>query len=761
MTRIDIDLWAGDSLGHQMETSAGPLSAALRHDPLEISGNGRATLPARAYEPLISIAPARDLEDETWEVLVEEVTPGPPADFTTLNPLFFAPFSEKAGFLPALVPPTGPGGQTANALTLRLRVRVDGTLRTLADSAGLLLVRYSEGRFARLLAVTQAETVRTRRLTREVAARRSLSHARGFLLDRIGRELAVPRFEDRISLKGDDLIVTPERESDDGYRNRLAIYRPWLMPTRGKLLERLNGPDAPLAVAGAPDRFDVLETDNPFMISMKVFGVGQTQAQGEAIRANYLQYLRDTTLIDPVRNVPAARHLSQVARHEEQQLRQRLRARLSFDTAGERSMAPWLARAFDRLVRVLDHLGVAGTVRIVRAQDNSGGSRFELGLAAEARALPAALVTGVRNAIQAGPSPTAERDVAGVLADLAGADLTAADGAWLYRACGFRTVAALSGGRLLLSHISMGNLQIEGTDGLDRMDGRVGQRFQAQLNLEVGNIDLALANALAGGQGGWPAGVEDWAVTAPSQANAALAGIAAPGLPQDDVFAAMGLPPPSSANGFRQSLANYPAHSYRVLRLGALATAALSAADQSAADRLGLIADTLGANGAASLVLLRTAGGLVLVVGSIGLPQIGTNIGPRRSSDFFWSGSVLSDGHRIRLSGQGTRSHVRAIGDGLYAVTVLAYSRIGETDPFEYRVSLPPGDLLDHPQYEMLMNMLARHYPIGVEVNTWSIRRRNVALDGADARPLTPRLSRNYRPYRRPRFLGSGDAPET
>lgn len=757
MSRIDIDLWAGDSLGHQRETSAGPLSAALRYDTLEIAANGRITLPAQSYEPLVSVAPARDLGDEAWEIEVQRADPGPPAVLTPLEPLRFAPFSEQAGFLPALVPQVGPGGRTGSAIVLRLRVKVNSSFLPLAQTADHLVVRYSEGNFARLLAVTQSETLRTRRLAREIAARRSLAMAKGFLLDRVGRELAVPRMEDSIAVKAGEMLITPDRETDDGYRNRLALYRPWLMPTRAKAQERLNGPAAPLSLVGAPDQFGVLETDNPFMVAMKVFGVGQNQAQGVQIRANYLNYLRETTLIDPVTNVPAARHLPQAARVDEQQMRLRLRARLNFDTATKRGMAPWLARAFDRLVRTLSHLGVAGSLNLVRAQDDAGGSRYELGLAAELKPLAAGLVNGVRAAVQAGPAPAPDAEIAGVLAALRAENLSAADGAWLFRACGFRTVAALSGGRMLLSHVSLGNLQIEGPDGLERGTARAGTAFTAKLQPEVGNIDLALAHALAGGDAGWPAGVDDWTVVAPSQAIAALAGIAAPGLPQAAAFEAMGLSPPAQPAAFRQSLTNYPGHSYRVLSLGPAATATLSANNSLAVDGLGLIADTMGSNGAASLALLATTAGLVLVVSSIGLPQIGTNIGPRRSSDFFWSGAVLSQGDFVQLAGQGTRTLVKAVGNGLYAVTTLAYSRIGATDPYEWRVTLPPGEILTHPQYEMLMNTLDRLHPIGVEINTWSIRRRNVALDGTTARPLTPRLSRSFRPYRRARFQGSGD----
>ena len=757
MSRIDIDAWAGDSLGHQRDTAAGPLAAALRYDALTIGANARATVPAGAYEPLVMIAPAVDLGDEEWVVEITRIAPAPQ---TALEPVRFAAFSEIDGFLPYMAPAVGADHTLADALVLRLRVRRDGALVPAAETRNLLRVRYAEGRFAKLLAITQGETLRTRRLGREIAARRTLEHARGFMLDRIGRELAVPRLEDEVTVKSGEIVVSAARESDDDYRNRLGIYRPYLVPTRSAVLDRLNGAGSPLQAAGAPSDFDIREDDNPFMVSFKVFGVGGTANEGRQIRARYLKYLRDTTLIDPVRNVPTMRHLPSLQRQREQAMRLRLRGRLQFDATTTRSMAPWLARAFDRAVRCLDHLAVAGALRIVRCQEDAGGSRFELGLAAELHPLPAGMVSAIRTAIEAGPAmPAGDRELEGVLAELADTNRSDPAGTWFFRACGFRTVAPLSGGRLLLSHISMGNLQLEGPDGLDLVAARSGTEFSAKMQPEGNNIDMALANALAGGATGWPAGVDDWTVVPPSGTNAALAGLDDPGLPQQAVFDEMGLGLPGDIAAFRQSLNSYPAHVFRVLQLGAGLSGILSANDNMAVDRMGLLADTLGANGAASMVVLKTTGGLVLIVGSIGLPQIGTSIGPRRSSDFFWSGTVVSGGSHVTLRGQGTRTIVKAIGAGVFAATTLAYSRIGGTDPFEWRVTLPPDAVLDYAQYEILMNLLDRTYPVGVEINTWTIRRRNVALDGVHPQPLSPRMSRSYRPFLRRRFQGSGDAP--
>jgi hypothetical protein len=53
------------------------------------------------------------------------------------------------------------------------------------------------------------------------------------------------------------------------------------------------------------------------------------------------------------------------------------------------------------------------------------------------------------------------------------------------------------------------------------------------------------------------------------------------------------------------------------------------------------------------------------------------------------------------------------------------------------------------------MNVLERAFPIGVEINTFSVRRRHVDLDGDGIPdPLPPAAARTYRPFHRPRQRG-------
>jgi hypothetical protein len=87
---------------------------------------------------------------------------------------------------------------------------------------------------------------------------------------------------------------------------------------------------------------------------------------------------------------------------------------------------------------------------------------------------------------------------------------------------------------------------------------------------------------------------------------------------------------------------------------------------------------------------------------------------------------------------------------GPAAIIALGYARRGLTDPYEYRVELPDAARLTIRQYEYLMNVLQHSFPIGVEINTFSIRQDHVDLDGdglADALP--PALFRSFRQFRR------------
>jgi hypothetical protein len=81
--------------------------------------------------------------------------------------------------------------------------------------------------------------------------------------------------------------------------------------------------------------------------------------------------------------------------------------------------------------------------------------------------------------------------------------------------------------------------------------------------------------------------------------------------------------------------------------------------------------------------------------------------------------------------------------------------------PFEIRVSLPDDDtLLDLEKYEFLMNLFERAHPLGVIVDTRGLRSRIDADGDGTAEPLSPSLSRTFRPYRQLRRAGASGSDE-
>ena len=758
---FDIDRWSGDFMGQHADTIAGPLSSTLRHEDLSVDNQGRVTVPAGSYAPLLWISPKDDLGDETINVEISQLAPAPIA---RLDALEFAPYSERGGYIPYLAPTTGPGEKTSVAFTYQVVARRGGRVVPKAQIKNQIKVRVTNGRFAKLMAFTQLETLRVRRLGREIAARRTLFGAVGNGLDRIGRELAVPRMDDRIDVKNGEMLVHQEPETDAAYRRRLGIYRPFFMPTRNAVLNQLNSAHSILRETGFDANFDVLETDNPFMIGFKIVAVGETEAAAHRARLNYLNYLRDTVLIDAAKNVPATRHLPSRQRKREQAMRNRLRAGLEFETGIERSIAPWLAVAFDRLVRLAAHLGIT-TVKwkILQAQSDASDSRFELGLCARIKAPTASDAQAFRTRIDAARPPVDDPEIAGVLATLQAGNTQSNDAAWLFLACGFRTFQPVQAGQVIVSHASLGPLNITGPDVMTFHQGRAGVGLHARLNNNNGSApDLALANALGALAQNWPNTLANWTVLTQAQTTAAFEHMGKPDSDLGPLLKSIGLTPPANFGDFASAFKSYPRHVFRILTFDGSMGAALAGQFDAASDLLGDIADTLGSNGASAMTFVAIAGQLALIVSSIGLPQVGTNLGPRRSSDFFWNVQAVSTpkgAGRMRLTGQGTRALLKANKEGVYAVTCLAYSRIGKTDPFEWRITLPRDAVLTYPQYEILMNMLSRMFPVGVEVNTWDIRRHNVALDGITQQALSPRLSRSYRPFKRSRFNGTGDTP--
>ena len=89
-------------------------------------------------------------------------------------------------------------------------------------------------------------------------------------------------------------------------------------------------------------------------------------------------------------------------------LRASLRQSYAFDSA--HGVAPPLAAALDRAGRVCRALGSSIVWQVTRAQDDAGGSRYELGLGVDVDWPTPAQATDLRNRVlDTGRAPTGDR----------------------------------------------------------------------------------------------------------------------------------------------------------------------------------------------------------------------------------------------------------------------------------------------------------------------------------------------------------------
>ena len=222
-----------------------------------------------------------------------------------------------------------------------------------------------------------------------------------------------------------------------------------------------------------------------------------------------------------------------------------------------------------------------------------------------------------------------------------------------------------------------------------------------------------------------------------------------------NAFRAAGLPAIVAPATIVEQLKRLPPELVETIRLDSAQASAILAGQVTAANKLRDLADILRTNGIASVLpLVPAAGEVVLVVATIGLPGAGLNLADRRSAGFRWY-VVPIQGAGGDIGAVGARTLFSPAEAGLLAIVVVGYRRGAATDPYEYGVELPPSALLNLTQYEFLMNVLEHTHPLGVEVNTFAIRRQHVDLDeDGKPDPLTPSISRTFRPFRRRRHRG-------
>ena len=778
----------GASHRHMAASLTAPLKAGAADERLDVDAGGRVTLASAWFRPLLIAAPRLPVPpSETLRLRATRDPDGPAPE--SLPPLEWAAHTEAGTFLPLYLPPTAPGGRTTEDVLLELTLEREdtetGAITPLppAEVAAALVVHATGGNTGRLLFALAAEKGRIRRQAREIAAARSLATARGGALDRHGADLGVERFRDRLvwNAERDELVTEPRPggEPDAEYRRRLALYRPFYAGTKAGLTARL--------AAVHPD-FGVIEEDSEFAVALHLIETGAGPH-----RARFLDYIRAVYLVYPANNPAAnARHaarlLSSAQRDQMLALRQRLRD--NWTLAGNPGFAPNLAAALDRAGRALRALGVpAEELSVTRAQDDAGGSRYELGLGCDVAAVPEASWNAARATLLARGWPeTTDAETVRLLNRLADRGEEALptgaedpEGSWLLDACGMATRHPLGGGQVYVSHLPAYGLTVTGPSQVPlRMSVPLEAHWQAPG--DAGGAHEALAAGLASTLAAWiDAGGAPWQVLDAATTDARWAEAAGAGEPPAEVvagFAEADLPAARDAARVVAQLRALPSDRLATLALPASLTGPLLGGDAAERAEAGaalrqLLALLARRGISAALPLWTGAQEALLVTGVISLPLAGTNLAERSATAYRWyvaplqprppaantsapdatSGAFVGSG---TIGGVGTRTTFTGRANGLSLIMVLGYRRQPDrTDPYEYKVTLPEAATLTLDEYEFVMNLLAAGNPIGVEINTFDLRRGYVDLNGdSAAEPLSATVARTFRPFRRARSRG-------
>lgn len=725
---------------------SGPFGGGAVDSPVPFTGDGALTaaIDRVTRQPLLLVGLRQPLDARALAVTAT-VTPrdGGPARTTTVR---FAPFTEAGAFLPLW------SANTETAAPLDCALALTGPIED--RPPGLLIeLRLVEGVLGKLLYVIGAEKARVRRQMRELQAVRCLDFQTddadpelgrlGHALDRLGGDLGAPRFADRLAwdaARGQAASVAA-REPDEAYQRRLAILRPFRLPTRARV--------EAAARASAHAGLVINEANAQLAV-----GIRLVSAPDDTGRRQFLAGLRATHLVQPGRPIPADRPLPSAVRRSLQRVLDRLGTSFALPAGG--MIAPLLAEALDRVGRCRAALGVTRPWAITRAQDDAGGSRYELGLGVDVEAPPASeldlMAANLRTrTFAAGTDVGTLRLLESLTPRAAAADPI---GRWLLAGVGVRTVHALASGRWYLSHAPTFGVLVEGEPGalVARLHAPGDPGPDSALRFAIVDVRADVAAA----------GLPTLGEPTPPAIRELIAGAVLPAPAVAATIAAAGLRTPSTAEELgraRAGLLAAPAELIAALVLDAAPSAAILAGDP--APLAGLVA-ILRARGIVSALPLLAGGKVVVIASSAVLPGAATSLNASRHG-FRWYLLPIS-GLRGGLDAViGPRaSYTAPTGASLAALIAVTVARADRDDPrdaiapYEARVQLPATAHLDLDGYERLMNTLARMVPIGVVIDTRRIREHHIDPDGA-GRPIafTGRHAHTFRTYVQRRHLGN------
>jgi phage replication-related protein YjqB (UPF0714/DUF867 family) len=729
---------------------SGPFTGGAIETKLVIDATGGARVDWRARLPLLLLSPRATVGAEALACTVRIAQSSGEA----VEPVVvrFAPYTEAGASVLAYCPgAVSMQLEFATPFQVRLEPDPGGTLALMRD---LFEMRVVEGNMARLLYVIGSEKMRLRRQANELYAMRRLAAAQGDALDRLGAELGVPRLNARLTWDATlrTPTIVPQREADAPFRARLGIYRPLMRSSRRVVEDLVNGPgtgnNAGLpSQLGVTHRLTIAEPDTELLAAVRLVSFPD-----DAPRTAFLDYARQAFLLQPGVDVPATRLLPTAVRAEENALRARLASNFEFPT--DAFVAPNLARALDRVGACRRALGVTRRWRVLRAQDDAGGSRYELGLGADVEAVPGAELDGLVASLSAGniPADTAP-EVRALLAQMQPRSSTDDPlGRWLLAPCGVATVHPLDATKTYVSHLALHGLVIGKNATAERT------LLDARLNapLDSGPDALLVLALLDADAQRAAAGIAPWTLLTGDQERTAWGlGVS----PPDALVQSMNdarihmVKSAADVDKAKSALGGLPNELIVTAQLDAALAAKLVVHDSAAAQSLLTLIIAFQKAGFVSVLPLFTSDSRVLLVlGVTALPGDATLLTARSKNSFRW--------FLVPLSGQPGQLE-RKIGSrnawiaesGLSAVVVVTAGKQGSTDPrgrvdpLELRVGLPEGALVNLEQYEFLMNLLERVSPLGVIVNTRAIRDHIDADGNGAAETLSPSLSRTFRPY--------------
>ncbi|MEU2391313.1 hypothetical protein [Streptomyces sp. NPDC007369] len=719
--------------------------------PLALSAPDRPLL----HEPLLLLRLRRPLADEA--VVVRCRPEGADAE---LPVVVFAPFSGAGTLLPAFLPESGGPLKVTAKVHLVAAPHCHAEVPAEADRGpelppqqaaevieGVLL----EGLLARLAFLATLEKQRIIRQAREISACRHAELAFSGALDSLGQDLGVLRLPD---------------EDDTHYRNRLAIFTSWRLPTRPTVAETLNGPGQDgVPNAGLPSRvgvtarFRVVEEQNPLALATRLVHVG---AEGAARRARFHRMLRSLHLLDL--DAPVAAVLPPGRRRRLEEVRQVLTTQVTRPTGppAVRHLGPGLAEALARLVLLVRALGDTGKVTLRRAHVEEPDPLHELGLGATLDAFGEQRLTAMAAAV---PALALQNTELGAIARSLVPRPFAQDpvGRWLAAPCGLRTVHAIGEGAVFVSTLPMSGLTVDGPQELAPGGSAV---FQARHSTDTstGGLHVLAAEAVRrAGElfpqrqlGQVPAPLTGAALDTAVRAVAAAEGTVPPPdmapLVTGDLLAGRG-------SAFTREMLEivvldqvvaYPFPKAQLTGLGS-GDALRNEVDR----RVQALLDS----GFYSVQGVWDGPGnrMLLLAAVCLLPGRPPKHGEAPPAEFRWYATGLpASAQPLALSAaMGGRTEVTGTDQGLSLLVCLAHARRGLAEPYGVRVDLPEGVRLNRDQYGYVMNLLESLCPLGIEINTVELRRSHLDFGGEPGGPAAaPDASRTYHRYRRPRRAG-------